>query len=124
MDLGPVKTPWEATAQAVVTCGAVGLFLAAALAGLLFGVRLMLWPLVVLAIAASFSSRPLGRRAAFKRLAGLRNIGFRVCPWCSYDLRHLEPAGDCPECGRPFDPETLGREWRDRLEPVARGIRF
>lgn len=28
----------------------------------------------------------------------------RYCLGCDYDLRSL-PAGACPECGRPFDPE-------------------
>jgi hypothetical protein len=37
---------------------------------------------------------------------------FRVCPKCTYMLRELDDAGNCPECGRPFDDENLRSAWR------------
>src|SRR5690242_21157814 len=30
-----------------------------------------------------------------------------ICPRCDYDLRGLPPEGTCPECGRPYDRETI-----------------
>jgi hypothetical protein len=120
VDLGPVKTPWEAVAKIALSWASNLLFLGSGILIWVGGLRVIVWPFVAGAFAAMFFTGALGRRATIKRLAALRDIEYRVCPWRSYDLRALEPSGVCPECGKAFDPEALGREWRSRLEPAVR----
>lgn len=51
------------------------------------------------------------------RLVRLRAHGYRFCPECGYDLRQSPDTGPCPECGIPYDPDSLRLRWES--EPKA-----
>jgi hypothetical protein len=38
--------------------------------------------------------------------------GGRLCTHCAYDVSGLEPAGVCPECGKPYNIDTDGILWK------------
>ncbi|MFI4915047.1 MAG: hypothetical protein ACIAS6_00895 [Phycisphaerales bacterium JB060] len=47
-----------------------------------------------------------------------------LCPECLYDLRTLDEAGVCPECGRAYEHAAVRRQWVDaqrRIERTSRG---
>lgn len=43
----------------------------------------------------------------------VRESGWRLCPYCAYNLSTLGDAGVCPECGNAFDIESDARFWED-----------
>lgn len=43
--------------------------------------------------------------------ARVERAGERLCLGCEYDLRELEEAGRCPECGAEFNPAHLSAGW-------------
>ena len=45
----------------------------------------------------------------------LQALDFLVCPRCLYDLRQLEEAMRCPECGQAIGPEQNVVNWRIKL---------
>ncbi len=51
----------------------------------------------------------LPRIAARLRRASL--AGDFVCTACMYDLRELPAAGNCPECGRPYERQATASAW-------------
>lgn len=76
---------------------------AAALAGVA-----VIWVtlLVMLTLTTKLSA------AHFTALKDLRQIGYRVCPGCTYDLVSTPHGpGVCPECGLPFDDDSLKERW-------------
>jgi hypothetical protein len=54
---------------------------------------------------------PIQRLVRREMHAHLRELGYRLCPDCAYDLRAVG-GPKCPECGRPQD------DWTD-LPPVS-----
>src|SRR5262245_7064117 len=50
-------------------------------------------------------------------LARARRAGYRLCPECEYPLDLKNPKRTCPECGRPFNPNSLPRDWLDPRPP-------
>lgn len=41
----------------------------------------------------------------------VRRSEFTLCPACLYDLRALDQAGTCPECGRPYEHTSVQIRW-------------
>lgn len=42
-----------------------------------------------------------------------------LCGTCSYDLRHLDTSGQCPECGYPIQ-QSIALAGRKRTKPLRR----
>lgn len=60
------------------------------------------------------------------RRALLESAG-RLCTHCAYNVSTLEPAGTCPECGKPYDIEkdkplweAVGARYEDDRDTKAR----
>lgn len=45
-----------------------------------------------------------------RRIADLRARRYRTCP-CGYDLAGSPTEGLCPECGKPYNPQSLYEHW-------------
>jgi hypothetical protein len=63
---------------------------------------------------------------ALKRKAASR--GYKLCPFCGYDLSGSPETGCCPECGEPYETEDVIDWWRDLgiaspVPPPPRGRR-
>lgn len=43
----------------------------------------------------------------------LKVSDYLLCYRCGYDLSATPQASRCPECGQPFEPETLRAKWHD-----------
>ena len=43
-----------------------------------------------------------------------------LCPECTYDLRTLDAAGTCPECGRAYEHEAVRAQWLDAQRRLKR----
>ncbi len=57
------------------------------------------------------SKRALRRAAAHDHL---------LCPDCTYDLRTLDHAGTCPECGRAYEHAAVRARWLDAERRLKR----
>lgn len=44
--------------------------------------------------------------------ARIKACGYMVCVECGYELTGLGNSGRCPECGTPFEEESLRKTWR------------
>jgi len=72
--------------------------------------RHMLWAALgvlvfVFALISLYASRS-GKRV-------VRTLDLRICPECSFDLRHLPDNGRCPECGTGYSEFSLRAQWRE-----------
>lgn len=67
-----------------------------------------LFPVVVLQPLWFFRTRHLRRLARERH--GL------LCPHCAYDVSTLDPAGTCPECGKPYDIARDAPLWNSFVE--------
>jgi len=45
-----------------------------------------------------------------------KNMDFRMCQFCGYDLRSIDEPGPCPECGRKFEVADLRDYWERKFE--------
>ncbi len=43
-----------------------------------------------------------------------------LCPDCLYDLRTLDEAGTCPECGRAYEHDAVRAQWLDAQRRLKR----
>ncbi|MEQ9097043.1 MAG: hypothetical protein RIE32_12355 [Phycisphaerales bacterium] len=43
-----------------------------------------------------------------------------LCPQCTYDLRTLDAAGACPECGRAYEHGAVRAQWVDAQRRLKR----
>lgn len=43
-----------------------------------------------------------------------------LCPDCTYDLRTLDAAGACPECGRAYEHDAVRAQWVDAQRRLKR----
>ncbi|MFI4915046.1 MAG: hypothetical protein ACIAS6_00890 [Phycisphaerales bacterium JB060] len=43
-----------------------------------------------------------------------------ICPECLYDLRTLDEAGVCPECGRAYEHKAVRAQWVDAQRRLRR----
>ncbi len=43
-----------------------------------------------------------------------------LCPECLYDLRTLDAAGACPECGRAYEHGAVRAQWLDAARRLTR----
>jgi len=41
----------------------------------------------------------------------VRNLAYRVCRKCLYNLTGLPDDGLCPECSRPYSLQSLAKDW-------------
>jgi ribosomal protein L37E len=71
--------------------------------GLVIYLALNLSYSVVIGVAMVRFNRRLVRR--------VRAADHLLCWTCGYDLSHAREAGRCPECGRPFEAESLQARW-------------
>jgi hypothetical protein len=73
-------------------------------------------PVVALAVSigVAINIRLALESAHHRALTRLRNAQFLICPGCLYDLRASVDAGQCPECGSPFDIAGLRHQWTQR----------
>ncbi len=55
------------------------------------------------------------------RRALLKSEG-RLCTHCAYDVSTLDPAGTCPECGRPYDIARDAPLWNSFAESKSWGV--
>lgn len=120
MDFGPIKSPWEGKAAAIIDW----LGIAIGAGGLLycFVKGVVAFPLLAAILAGTglpyVLCKHLNRRAVRKQAEALAALEFRVCPSCYYDLRGSTPRGTCPECGAEFDPGSLERQWRSIIRTL------
>jgi hypothetical protein len=71
-------------------------------------VGVALFPIVVLQPLWVYRTRHLSRLA--KQTQG------RLCAHCAYDVSSLDPAGTCPECGKPYDIARDAPLWNSFVE--------
>lgn len=62
----------------------------------------------------------LSRRAAKRALRRAAAHDHLRCPQCLDDLRTLDEAGACPECGRAYEHEAVRRQWLDAARRLKR----
>ena len=63
-------------------------------------------------------------RAVRQRVARAAAHDHLLCPECLYDLRTLDDAGTCPECGRAYEHAAVRAQWAEaerRLKPEKTG---
>lgn len=53
----------------------------------------------------------------------LANEGFRVCVDCGYSLAHIPDLKRCPECGCFCEPDSLAKQWMERLNSSYASVR-
>lgn len=46
----------------------------------------------------------------------------RLCTHCAYDVSTLDPAGTCPECGKPYDIARDAPLWNTFAESNSWGV--
>lgn len=73
-----------------------------------------LFPVVVLQPLWFFRTKHL-RRLARERQG-------RLCSHCAYDVSTLDPAGACPECGKPYDIARDAPLWNSFAESNSWGV--
>ncbi|OAB62796.1 hypothetical protein AY599_06400 [Leptolyngbya valderiana BDU 20041] len=105
---------WFAIALAVVGFVVTLIVGRVDLAGLLALVLLGVFMLAMHAIPR-FGRR--GVNHALRRAAAHDHL---VCPQCTYDLRSLDEAGTCPECGRACEREAVRAQWVDAQRRLKR----
>ncbi|MCO6437034.1 MAG: hypothetical protein J5J06_08095 [Phycisphaerae bacterium] len=66
-----------------------------------------------------FGDKYLLQPRRWARLATeLKEIQYRRCANCLYDLHGSYPQGRCPECGEPYDWSDLPSRWTSILEQL------
>jgi hypothetical protein len=59
-------------------------------------------------LVAGAYSYSVARRRGWRTV---KAAGFLICPHCRYDLRSLDAAIRCPECGRSYTAASLEDTW-------------
>ncbi|MFI4882423.1 MAG: hypothetical protein ACIAQU_07550, partial [Phycisphaerales bacterium JB064] len=59
-------------------------------------------------------------RLAKRALRRAPAADYLLCPDCTYDLRTLDDAGTCPECGRAYEHDTVRAQWAEAERRLKR----
>lgn len=73
--------------------------------------------LVNVAMLLVILSRKRFARRITRRAAARDHL---LCPDCTYDLRTLDAAGTCRECGRAYEHEAVRAQWVDAPRRLKR----
>ena len=71
-------------------------------------------PAICLVIAALIALNATWKRLKARMQHRLEDADFLLCLECGYDLRG-QATRRCPECGTPFQPADLRRQWQQWL---------
>ena len=77
----------------------------------------VLFPAIVWAAVACVVVAYLLSKRALRRAAAADHL---LCPECTYDLRTLDEAGACPECGRAYEHEAVRAQWAEAERRLKR----
>jgi len=69
---------------------------------------------------AMFAGVLLCKRAARRVVGRAAAADHLLCPECTYDLRTLDEAGACPECGRAYEHGAVRAQWLDAQRRLKR----
>ena len=73
--------------------------------------------LYLVALVVAWLFWEIAARRAFRRAADAKHL---LCPDCCYDLRTLDEAGTCPECGRAYEHDAVRAQWLDAERRLKR----
>ncbi len=105
----PSLSPWFASAMCLVC---------ALLLAYLFVSKI--WPvdriwIALVVVCAAIVPVGIVCYQQFRLRRQVRNLDYRVCRKCFYNLTGLPDDGLCPECGKPYSRQSLAKHWGKAL---------